>query len=83
MDHIYPLSSIVSDAQLVGILEKMPSIADSAVSRQCSDEQILLRIMVALGYLCSTVVHLEAGCHHARSERYVHVATPMLEADHT
>lgn len=46
MDHVYPLGSIVSDAQLMDILEKMRSIADWSISMQYMDEQIPLRIMV-------------------------------------
>ena len=78
-----PLSGIVSDAQLVGIIEEVHSIVDWSVSRQYMDGQILLRIIVALGYLCSATVHLEAGCHYGSDERYIHVPTPLLEADYS
>lgn len=83
MDYIYPLSSIVPDAQLTGILEKIRSTAVGSFSRQQSDDAVLLRMIVSLGYLCNANVHLEAGCHHARTERCVHVCLALLEADHT
>lgn len=83
MDNIYPLSSIVPDPQCINILEKIRSTADWSGSRQQPDDLMLLRIVVALGYLCSAEVHLEEGCHHARTERSVHVATLYLRADRT
>lgn len=69
VDHIYPLSSIVSMAQLVNILDNMHNSAGQSPSEQLSDEAMLLHMVVALGYLCSGAVHLETGCNHAKTER--------------
>jgi len=81
IDHIYPLGSIVSIAQLMNTFNNMHDSGGPSSVKQTSDDVMLLRMVVGLGYLCSAAVHLEAGCHHARTERYVHLCIPTLEAE--
>ena len=69
MNHVHLLSSIVSNAQLTEILRRVHNTAGWSTSLQQSDDLILLRMVVALGYLHDTGVHLEFGCLHARTER--------------
>jgi len=69
--HAYPLSNIVSDSQLMNVLDQMRKNASWPNLKRQSDLSILLHAVIALGYLCSATVHLESGCHYARNERYV------------
>jgi len=68
-NHVYLLSSIVPDAQLTEMLGTVHNTAGWSTSLQQSDELILLRMVVALGYLHDAAFHLEAGCLYARTER--------------